>query len=90
MTKVSSKEFREGLADIVNRVAYGHERIVICRRDKELVGMVPIADIEILEEIEEIENRLDIEAAKKILKDAEREGLLDWEDVKAELGIKTT
>lgn len=81
MTKVSTVEARERFSDIINRAAFGKERVVLTRRGKELAAVVPIEDMKLLEELE---GRLDVEAARQALKE---EGTIPWEKVKAELGL---
>ena len=75
---------REQFADIVNRVAYGHERVRIVRRGRGLVAMVPIEDLAL---IEAIEDRIDIEAATAALADPTNTPRIPWEQVKAELDL---
>ena len=43
---------REELADLINRVAYGHERIVLTRHSKPVACLVPPEDLARLEEQE--------------------------------------
>ena len=75
---------REQFADLVNRVAYGHERVRIVRRGRGLVAVVPIEDLAL---IEAIEDRIDIEAAKVALADPTNTPRVPWEQVKAELDL---
>lgn len=81
MSKVSTVEARERFSDIINRAAFGKERVVLTRRGKELAAVVPIEDMRLLEELE---NYMDVEAARQALKE---EGTIPWEKVKAELGL---
>ena len=81
MSKVSTVEARDQLSTIINRVAFGKERVVLTRRGKELAAVVPIEDVKLLEELED---RLDLEVAREALKE---EGTIAWEKVKAELGL---
>ena len=81
MTHMSVTKARSEFAEIVNRAAYGHERIVITRRGKNVAAVVPAEDMDLLEELE---NRMDIEAAREALKE---EGSIPWEKVKADLGL---
>jgi prevent-host-death family protein len=81
MNKVSTVEAREQLSTIINRAAFGKERVVLTRRGKELAAVVPIEDVKLLEDLED---RLDIEAAREALKE---EGNIPWEKIKAELGL---
>ncbi|MFJ2213508.1 type II toxin-antitoxin system Phd/YefM family antitoxin [Streptomyces sp. NPDC101062] len=53
---------RAELADLINRVVYGGERVVVTRHGKPLVALVSAADLERLEsepeEVEETEERV--------------------------------
>ena len=82
MTHMSVTKARSEFAEIVNRAAYGHERIVITRRGKDIAAVVPAEDMGLLEELED---RMDIKAAEKAL--AESDELIPWEKVKADLGL---
>jgi prevent-host-death family protein len=85
VTTISTVEARERFSDVVNRAAYGQERIVLTRRGKPLAAVVPIED---LEWIEELEDRIDIEEARAALKEAREEGgTISAEALKAELGL---
>jgi prevent-host-death family protein len=42
---------RAALADLINRVVYGSERVVVTRHGKPLVALVSAADLEKLEEL---------------------------------------
>jgi prevent-host-death family protein len=44
---------REELADLINRVAYGRERIILTRHSKPVAGIVPPEDLVRLEERDE-------------------------------------
>ena len=44
---------RAELADLINRVVYGGERVVVTRHGKPLVALVSAADLARLEELEE-------------------------------------
>jgi prevent-host-death family protein len=81
MTKVTTVDARQQFSDIVNRSACGKERIVLTRRGKNVVALVPIEDLNLLEELED---RLDIEAARKALKEP---GSVSWAKVKKNLGL---
>lgn len=84
MAGISTAEARDRFSDVVNRAAYGKERVILTRRGKELVAVVPIEDVRLLEELED---RLDLEEARVALAEAEREGTIPWDQLKAELGL---
>ncbi|MFI8228256.1 type II toxin-antitoxin system Phd/YefM family antitoxin [Streptomyces sp. NPDC085900] len=44
---------RAELADLINRVVYGGERVVVTRHGKPLVALVSAADLERLEQLQE-------------------------------------
>lgn len=47
---------RAELADLINRVVYGDERVVVTRHGKPLVALVSAADLERLEALRETED----------------------------------
>ncbi len=56
---------------MVNRAAYGKERVVVKRRGKALAAIVPIEDIEVLEGLDD---EADVRIATKRLEAWERGG----------------
>jgi len=62
-------EARRNLTDIVSRVAYGGERIAIRRRNKDLAVLIPVEKAALLEQIED---RLDVKAARKALAESRK------------------
>ena len=84
MSNISTVEARNKFSDLINRAAFGKERIVLSRRGKDLVAVVPIEDVEFLQELE---NRLDLEEARKALKESGKKGNKPWVGLKAELGL---
>ena len=77
-------EARRTLADVVNRVAYAKERISLGRRGRAVAAIVPVEDLELLEKLED---RIDIEAARKALAQARGKKLIPWNKIKARLGL---
>jgi prevent-host-death family protein len=65
-SRQSASTIRQNFSDIVNRAAYGGERIIVHRRKKPVAAVVPIEDLRLLEQMED---ELDIKAALKALKD---------------------
>ncbi len=82
---VTTVEARKQIGEVINRVAYGKERVVLTRRGKPIVAVVPIEDLETLDLLED---RLDVEEARKVLGAIEEEGTTPFDQVKRELGIK--
>ena len=63
-TTISTADARKHFADIVNKVAYGNEPIILTRRGREVAALVSIDELELLQQIEDY---IDIEDAKKAL-----------------------
>ena len=74
---------RKNLADTLNRVAYGGERVILQRRGKPIAAIVSLDDVELLEQIE---NDSDLKAIRKARK--ERGAPVPLAKVKARLGMK--
>lgn len=83
MTKISTAEARNDFAEVINRTAFGKERFVLTRRGKDLVAIVPIEDLQLLEELED---QLDVAAAKAAL--AESAERVSYADLRRELGLE--
>ncbi len=75
-------EVRGNLADVINRVAYGGERVVLKRRAKGVAAVVSMEDLRLLEELED---RADVKAALRARKE---KGGVPLETIKARLGMK--
>ena len=80
--RLSVSEAREEFAELVNRVAYGHERVRVARRGRELAALVPIEDLDLLEALED---ELDLAAAREALADLANERPIPWETVRGRL-----
>lgn len=80
---IAIKDFRDDMADPINRAAYGGERVVITRRGEGIVALVSMEDLALLEKLED---EIDIKEARKALRER---GGIPLEQIKAELGIKT-
>ena len=82
MASLTTTEARDNLAEAVNRVSYGQERIILTRRDRPIVAIVPLEDVELLEALENI---IDIEAAREALSEP---GATSLVEVKKELDLE--
>ena len=61
---LSTGAARDNFAEVLNRAAFGKERVVLTRRGKPLVAVVPIEDVEVLEQLED---QADVEEARAAL-----------------------
>ena len=80
--EISMVEVRDNLADVVNRVAYGGERVVLKRRRKGVAAVVSMEDLRLLEELED---RADLKAAQKARKEGGKP--IPLSQIEADLGI---
>ena len=53
MVTISVSEMKDTLSEILNRAAYGHERIVIASRGRPKAAVISIEDLNLLEELED-------------------------------------
>jgi prevent-host-death family protein len=74
VTELPVTEARDHLADVVNRVAYSGEGIILTRRGRRLAAIVPVA---VLDALEAAEDRIDIEAAEESYAEAGEDITLD-------------
>ncbi|MHB8399579.1 MAG: type II toxin-antitoxin system Phd/YefM family antitoxin [Candidatus Limnocylindrales bacterium] len=82
---VSVSEARETFADLVNRVAYRHERVLVTRRGRPVAAIIPIEQVEFLERAED---EYDMRLADEARAELEHTPAIPWEQVEAELGDK--
>jgi prevent-host-death family protein len=84
MGQVNTVNARAQFSEIINRAAFGKERVTLTRRGKEIVAVVPIEDMKLLEALED---RIDLEEAREALSEVKKKGTVSWEKIKKELGI---
>lgn len=84
MTRLAASEARDRFAEVLNRVAFGRERVILERRGKDLAAIVPLEDLKVLEALED---RLDVQDALAALEEGEREGFVSWEELKGDLDL---
>jgi len=82
-TTITTADARKNFADIVNKVAYGNEPIVLTRRGKEIAALISMDELELLQQIED---HMDIEDAKKAL--AESGNNISAQDFWKQLGLE--
>lgn len=82
MTHLDAAKARAAFSDTIDRVRHQGERIVLRRNGKDVAVLVPVSDLDV---IRAIEDRLDLEAARKALAQPGRS--VAWEKVKAQLAL---
>jgi prevent-host-death family protein len=66
MAAIPTVKAREQFAEVVNRAAYGKERIILTRRGKAVAAVVPVEDVELLERLVRAqEDREDVAAGRR-------------------------
>lgn len=83
MGDVTTVAARNEFSAIVNRAAFGKERVILKRRGKAIAAVVPIDDVELLETMED---QCDIADALAARREARRKGTKSLEKLRAELG----
>lgn len=73
---------RDSLAEMVNRVRFGGERLTLTRRGRAVAAVVSVEDAELLERLEDA---ADLDAARRAL--AEPGDSVEWNALKADLGL---
>jgi prevent-host-death family protein len=84
MTSIPIATARGELSDLVNRVAYGRERICLTRHGKDVACVVSLEEAELLDLLED---RLDLSDALDALRELREQGPVSWDDLKTELGV---
>jgi prevent-host-death family protein len=86
MSRIAVIDARKDLADILNRAAYGKERVVLTRRGKDVAAIVPMDDLDTLEAMED---RRDLAESAKTLGRirAGSEKLLSLDEVKSKYQV---
>lgn len=85
MVRLAASKAREDFADTLKKVGEG-ERIVLHRGNKDVAAIVPLADLKLLERIED---RMDLEDARKALSESIKKGEkpISWEKARKRLGL---
>jgi prevent-host-death family protein len=81
MTTLAATELRNRSSEAINRVAYAGERVLLQRHGKNVAAIVSVEDLELLQALED---RIDLAAARKALK---QRGRVAWDKVKADLNL---
>jgi len=60
MPPIPTTEARDRFSELLNRAAFGKERLVLTRRGKNIVALVPIEDLATLEALEDAADAAEI------------------------------
>jgi prevent-host-death family protein len=84
MAELTTAQARAQLSEIINRAAFAKERLLLTRRGKPIVALVPIEDVSLLEALED---HIDIEQAHAAVAEAKKKGTTSWAKLKKELKL---
>lgn len=84
VSAVTVADARSGLAELLNRVAYGKERLVITRHGREIAAIVPIEDLRFADRLRKFVARKDVARA---LDDLDAGRSAPWTKLREELGL---
>jgi prevent-host-death family protein len=75
------------ISDAIERVSAESERLIVVREGKEVAAIVPLDDLESLEELDEILDQADVPELEAARKEAQKKGTIPWAEVKRRLGL---
>ncbi|HWL88901.1 MAG TPA: type II toxin-antitoxin system Phd/YefM family antitoxin [Polyangiaceae bacterium] len=84
MIRLSSSEARAKFSDVLERVAFKGERVVIERHGKVLGAIVSAEDLALLQKLRALEDEDDAAAVRRARKE---KGRIPWETIKRDLGL---
>ena len=84
VTAISVADARSDLAELLNRVAYGKERLVITRHGREIAAIVPVEDLKLADRLRRFVSRKDVARA---LDDLDSGNAASWEKLRGEMGL---
>jgi prevent-host-death family protein len=83
---ISIADLRARLGDLVSRVSYKHDRVVITKHGKPVAALISASDMEKFEELEDLN---DIQAAKASDRETKKAGgPILWSTFKRELKLR--
>lgn len=82
-TVINTVDAKEQFTDLVNRVAHSKERIILTRRGKEIAVIIPVEDLQILQDSHD---KHDLRDAIEALKEARNLGTISLSQLKEESG----
>lgn len=78
-SKISTADAKEEFSELVHRVSHNKERIILTRRDKEIAVLVPIEDLQWLQQSAD---KRDLDEAVEALQEARSLGTHTLDDLK--------
>jgi prevent-host-death family protein len=85
MTHIGVTKLRSEIADVLSRVPYRGERVILERNGKPVAALIPVSELEFFERMEDY---LDDLAADEAEREAEGQPLIPFEEIKRRLGLE--
>jgi prevent-host-death family protein len=82
MKDVTTAEARKNLADLLNRVAYTQEHVVVTRRGRDIAAIVSMEDLDLLNRLRQLVVRNDVASA---IDELEGGASIPWSELKKDL-----
>ena len=82
--EISTGEARKQLAELLNRVAYGKETMVVTRHGRGVAALVPLEDLAL---IERVKRGAGAREMRKALRELESGETRSWSELRRELGL---
>jgi prevent-host-death family protein len=84
MATVSTVLARNEFSTVLNRAAFGKERVILARRGRAIAAVVPMEDVKLLRALED---RADLAGAIAAEREAIKKGTTSLEDLKRDLAL---
>jgi len=87
MTTHQLNTIHDDLGDVIRQITSGHPILLSCDGTS-LGALVSVEDLRLLEHyLDELEDRVDVDEAKKALEEVKRDGAVPYSIVRQELGL---
>lgn len=84
MRHITTLEARNQFSELLNETAYGKERVILTRRGRELAVLVPLEDLKLIEEAEDL---YDLKLAMEAMEESDPEKRIPLHSLAEELKI---
>jgi prevent-host-death family protein len=82
-TTMTTVDAKENFTDLINHVSHSKERVILTRRGKDIVAIVPLEDLQFLDNSQD---QHDLREAIDAYKEAKSGGSITLEQLKDDLG----
>lgn len=82
-TTMTTVDAKENFTDLINHVSHSKERVILTRRGKDIVAIIPLEDLQFLDNTQD---QHDLREAIDALKEAKNGGSITLEQLKDDLG----